>query len=126
MITRDAVIEGRLDSRDLANCANYLVDKGITLHSNSELIYFITQIAVHAIGEGVERTTQEARNYLASIGLDNMNRSGRGKQVLQKVLQTEALMLDDFSPDYGNKRITKKDLPDDEELRQIATNLFKE
>jgi hypothetical protein len=125
MITRDAVIEGRLDSRDLANCASFLTSKGIVLHSNSELIYFITQIAVHAIGSGVERSTQEAREYLASIGLDNMNRSGRGKRILQSVLQKENLMSDGFDPMYGSKRLTKGDLPDDEELKKIADNILK-
>lgn len=125
MITRDAVIEGRLDSRDLANCASFLTGKGIVLHSNSELLYFITQIAVHAIGGGVERSTQEARDYLASIGLDNMNRSGRGKRVLQSVLQTENLMADGFDPMYGSKRLTKGDLPDDEELKRIADDILK-
>jgi hypothetical protein len=100
LIQRDAIIEGRLDSRDLATCAEYLLGKGCSINSNSELMYLITQLAIFAIGETKERTTQEAREYLASIGLTNMNRSGKGKRTLQRVLQTENLTADGFDASY--------------------------
>ena len=103
-VQRDAIIEGRLDSRDLATCAEYLLDKGCVINSNSELMYLITQLAIFAIGETKERTTQEARDYLTSIGLTNLNRSGKGKRTLQRVLQGENLTADGFDAGYLNRK----------------------
>jgi len=103
-VQRDAIIEGRLDSRDLATCAEYLLDKGCVINSNSELMYLITQLAIFAIGVEKERTTQEARDYLTSIGLTNLNRSGKGKRTLQRVLQGENLSADGFDTGYLNRK----------------------
>lgn len=121
---RDVVIEGRLDSRDLATCARYMVDKGCPINSMSELMYFVTQLAVYAIGHNEFETTGEAREYMQSIGLGGLNRSGRGLRTLQKSLQQEDLKAEGFNPQYGARTQMKGKLSDTE-LENMARSAMK-
>jgi hypothetical protein len=107
---RDTVIEARLDSRDLATCARYLTDKNCPINSISELVHLSLQMAVYAIGHNEFETTQEARDYLQSIGLANLNHGNRGRNKLTRILQEETLSADGFSPNYGQARTTKADI----------------
>ena len=122
---RDVVIEGRLDSRDLATCAKYIVEKGCQINSNSELMYFVTQLAVYAIGKHEFETTSEARNYLQSIGLGGLNRSGRGVRTLQTALQNEDLQAEGFNPQYGAKQQTKVSMSQ-EDMDNLVRNAIKQ
>lgn len=124
---RDAVIEARLDSRDLATCAKHLTTTcGINISSNSELIWLISQLAVYAIGGNEFEEISEARAYLTSIGLDKLNRSGRNKATLQRALQVETLNADGFSLDHTRKTkssILPRDVNFDNLVRQAMEGL---
>lgn len=124
---RDVVIEARLDSKDLATCARFLTDSGASIGSNSELIWLITQLAVYSIGGCEFETTQDARDYMKSIGLINLNRSGRNKTILQRNLQREALSADGFNPNFGSNRVRKPDVDEKDwnELVVEAINKLK-
>ncbi len=115
---RDVVIEGRMSSIDLATCAKYLISIGIIPRSNSDLLNLSVQIAAFATKLDEFKTVADARKYLESIGINQLNRSGRGRLTANKAMQRETLIADGFSPDYGMKRTKKADISD-EEFRQM-------
>ena len=108
---KDALMESRLDSRDIATCAKYLVEHGATINSNSELLWLITQLAVYAIGHNEFETTQDARDYLSTLGITKLNRSGKNKETLHKALQKDTLKADGFDPNYVVRK-SKHMIPD--------------
>lgn len=115
---RDVVIEGRMSSIDLAICAKYLISIGMMPRSNSDLLHLSIQLAAYATKIEPDKTVAEARQYLESIGISQLNRSGRGRLVANRIMQEDTLKADGFSPDYGIKRTKKADISDDE-FRQM-------
>jgi hypothetical protein len=115
---RDVVIEGRMSSIDLATCAKYLISIGMMPRSNSDLLNLSVQMAAFATKLEAFKTVAEARQYLEEIGIRNLNRSGRGRLTANRAMQTETLIADGFSPDYGMKRTKKADISD-EEFKQM-------
>jgi hypothetical protein len=75
---KTAVIEARLDMRDLAACADFLVAQGIAPRSKSDLLYkIVATFAKSAIdNHAVQKyeMTAEALAHLQDLGLGSMNR----------------------------------------------------
>ena len=80
-----AVLEARVDVRDLANFAKFLVDSGEQVVSRSDLVWkafrSITE-SLKATSQPLFTTTEEAMEYMASLGIGSMNRPGRGSRAL--------------------------------------------
>jgi len=94
---KTAVIEGRLDMRDLATCADYLVHEGIAPQSKSDLLFkVVATFAQSAITHhGIRRyeSTSDALEQLQTLGLGVMNRAKGGRMAnaftLGKVIAQE-------------------------------------
>ena len=115
-------IEGKFDSREVARCARYLIGKGIMPRNNSDLLNLIVQLANYAIHDTEEFATfSDARAYLENTGIV-LNRSGRGKSIMHRVLQEETLAADGFDTGYGKRRLTMKDFGDIDSLVRDAVN----
>lgn len=74
---KTAVIEGRLDMRDIATCASFFLLRGMPATSRSDLLYkTVATFAEAAKKQGAESfdTTEEALGYLTNLGLGLMNR----------------------------------------------------
>ena len=79
--SRTAVVEARVDVRDLATFARFLVDSGDTIQSRSDLIWRAFRSIAETLASSGHHTytdTEEALAYLISLGLGSMNRKGRG------------------------------------------------
>ena len=79
--SKTAVIEARVDVRDLANFARFLIESGNTPTSRSDLVWkafrSITE-TLQMAGQKTFETTEEAHSYMISLGIGSMNRPGRG------------------------------------------------
>ena len=117
---RDVVIEGRMSSLDLAICAKYLVSIGMMPRSNSDLLNLSVQLAAYATKIEPFESVASAREYLESVGIRNLNRSGRGRLTANRAMQTETLIADGFDPNYGRKRMKKADISDEEFKQMVA------
>lgn len=82
---KTAVIEGRLDIRDVATCADFLISVGNRATSKSDLLYkvvtsFANSAAQHHEAKRFEYT-DDAVLFLEEVGLGSMNRAKiRGKR----------------------------------------------
>ena len=104
---KTAVIEGRLDMRDLAACAEFFINEGTPATSKSDLMYRIVatfaQSAVQHHNARKFESTEEAMNFLEDAGLGSMNRIKKGDKranafTLAKVIREEKKA--DTSVDY--------------------------
>lgn len=95
---KTAVIEGRVDMRDLATCADYFISQGIPAVNKSDLMYRVITTFAHAsLQQGAKKfeSTEEAMGFLFEIGLGPVNRvidkKGRraGNLTLSKALMEE-------------------------------------
>lgn len=96
---KTAVIEGRLDVRDLASCLDYFVMLGDPPTSKSNLMFkVLTTFAHAAMEQGAKKfeETEDALAYLFAMGLGPVNRTIRGKQAgsftLSKTVEQEKIM----------------------------------
>jgi len=122
---RDVVIEGRLSSMDLAICAKFLFNKGIIPRNNSDLLNLCVQMAAFATNSQAFASIMEARQYLTSIGLGNLNRGNKSRSIANRAMQEETLSADGFNPDYGRVKTTIKDVPSsDEDWQQQVQQAF--
>jgi hypothetical protein len=96
---RTAVVEARVDVRDLANFARFLVTSGDRIATRSDLIWrafrSITE-SLKVAGVPCFQSTEEAHSYMISLGIGTMNRLGRGGRAmnsftLSKVVERESL-----------------------------------
>jgi hypothetical protein len=74
---KTAVIEGRVDVRDLATCADYFIKQGIPATSKSDLMFKVLTTFAHASWEQGARKftgTEEAVGYMQEVGLGQVNR----------------------------------------------------
>jgi hypothetical protein len=74
---KTAVIEGRVDMRDLASCADYFIKQGMPAANKSDLMFrVLTTFAHAAVEQGARRfeSTEEALGYMFEIGLGPVNR----------------------------------------------------
>ena len=94
---KTAVIEGRLDMRDLATCADFFIQEESPAKSRSDLLYkivasFARSAATHH-GSREFSATEEAMSFLSSLGLGSMNRYKGGKAsnlfTLERVIREE-------------------------------------
>jgi hypothetical protein len=95
---KTAVIEGRVDMRALATCADFFIMQNIPAINKSDLMYrVLTTFANAARQQGAKTfdSTEEAMGYLFDIGLGPVNRvidrKGRraGNLTLSKTLMEE-------------------------------------
>jgi hypothetical protein len=95
---KTAVIEGRVDMRDLATCADYFITQEIPAVNKSDLMFRVITTFAHAASQQGARkfeSTEEAMGYLFEIGLGPVNRiidrKGRraGNLTLSKALMEE-------------------------------------
>jgi len=100
--SKTAVIEARVDIRDLANFARFIIDSGDHITSRSDLVWrafrSITE-SLRLAGQTIFDTTEEAHSYVIGLGLGSMNRSGRGGRpmnsfTLAKKIEHEAKSRD--------------------------------
>jgi hypothetical protein len=74
---KTAVIEGRVDARDLATCADYFIKQGMAPTSKSDLMFKVLTTFAHAsYQQGAKQfnTTEEAIGFLFNSGLGSVNR----------------------------------------------------
>lgn len=96
-MSKTAVIEGRIDMRDLATCADYMASIGLTATSRSDLMYkIVASFAKAAIEQGAQEftSTEEALSYLTMMGFKSVNRPKRPERMansftLSKVIAAE-------------------------------------
>lgn len=117
---RDVVIEGRLSSIDLANCAKYLISKNIIPRNNSDLLHLITQMASYSTKQEDILSVVDARAFLDSIGLGNLNRKDRNIRIAMRAMQDETLEADGFDKSYGMKKGPKNIDTSNEDWEQLA------
>jgi hypothetical protein len=95
---KTAVIEGRVDIRELATCADYFITQGIPALNKSDLMFrVLTTFAHAAMQQGAKRfeSTEEALGYMFEVGLGPVNRvidrKGRraGNFALSKAMMEE-------------------------------------
>ncbi len=84
-MSNTAVIEGRIDIRDLATCADYFMQQDIKLFNKSSLLRRIVITFAHAAetqGARHFESTEEALGFLFDAGLGPVNRivDSRGKR----------------------------------------------
>ena len=119
MENKTAVIEGRLDMRDLASCADFLILEKIAPFNKSDLLYKIVatfaKSAVEHHGVKQYTSTADALNHLQELGLGSMNRPKEGRAsnalTLHKAIESEK---GDTSEDYWTDLIKsgKVKMPD--------------
>ena len=89
-----AVLEARVDVRDLANFAKFLIESGEQVASRSDLVWkafrSITE-SLKADGQPLFTTTEEALEYMASLGIGSMNRPGRGSRPMNSFTLAKAV-----------------------------------
>jgi hypothetical protein len=96
-MSKTVVIEGRLDMRDLATCADYMIKSGISATSRSDLLYkVVASFAQAAIEQGALEfeSTESALAYLNMLGFKSLNRPKRPERMansftLSKVIGAE-------------------------------------
>lgn len=96
-MSKTVVIEGRLDMRDLATCADYMIKSGISATSRSDLLYkVVASFAQAAIEQGALEfdSTESALAYLNMLGFKSLNRPKRPERMansftLSKVIAAE-------------------------------------
>jgi hypothetical protein len=74
---KTAVIEGRVDVRDLATCADYFIKQGMPAENKSDLMFKVLTTFAHASWQQGARkfeTTEEALGFMFEIGLGPVNR----------------------------------------------------
>lgn len=85
---RTAVLEARVDVRDLANFAHYLLNHGEAIKSRSDIIWkafrSITETLKQDGGNRIFESTSDALEFMTSLGLGSMNRAGRGGRPLNQ------------------------------------------
>jgi len=99
-MNKTAVIEGRIDLRDLASCADYFIKQGMGAENKSDLLYKIVTTfarASQAQGSQVFTSTEEALGYMHDIGLGPVNRIKYKERranafTLSKVINAERAM----------------------------------
>ena len=122
---RDVVIESRLSSIDLANCAKYLISKNIIPRNNSDLLHLITQMASYSTKQEDILSVTDARAFLDSIGLGNLNRKDRNIRIAIRAMQEDTLEADGFDKAYGTKNGAKHGDEDWEQLAKQALGIDK-
>ena len=115
---KTAVVEGRVDVRDLATCADYFIQQGLPAQNKSDLMFrIITTFAHGSLAQGARRfeSTEEALGFMFEIGLGPVNRvvdkrSGRraNSWTLSNAIAEE------------NRADSHKQMPSDEEFREAA------
>jgi hypothetical protein len=96
---KTAVIEARVDMRDLATCVRWLIDGGVQLHSRSDAVWRIFRSMAETIktqGDYAYTSTEEALGYMTALQMGSWNRSGRsgrpmGATTLTKTIVAERL-----------------------------------
>ena len=99
-MSKTAVIEGRLDLRDLASCADYFVKNNMPATSRSDLLYKIVATfanAAQAQGSRAFTSTEDALAFMTSLNIGMMNRTKREGRLanaftLAKVIKSERSM----------------------------------
>ena len=89
---KSAVVEARVDVRQLATIAKGLLEHYRTIpRSKSELVRLGLEIAAGHVAHHTEpfESTIEALEYLNKLGLNKMNRSGRNARILMGQVQSE-------------------------------------
>jgi SpoVK/Ycf46/Vps4 family AAA+-type ATPase len=110
---KTAVIEGRLDVRDLATCADYFIMQGEPATSKSNLMSrVLTTFAFAASTQGARafEETEDALSYLFSVGLGPVNRMIRGKPAGQFSL---------------SKTVEKEKIHTEEDFQKLAREIMK-
>jgi len=80
MSEKTAVLEARVDMRDLASCANFFITSGQRPKTKSELVYMIlTSFSITAQKQGARefQSTEEAMGYMEEQGFGPVNRIKR-------------------------------------------------
>jgi len=127
----DFSIQVRGDSRTLAVLAEYFLKAGLPMACKSApaLVKECMELMRLMILEGKQiedyLSVEDARRYLESIGVSNLNPSGRNRQTYQRALLTERVLIGDLDPSYLRTRKSRQSLLDGKkermkELRQVA------
>jgi hypothetical protein len=103
---KTAVIEGRVDVRDLATCADYFLSQGMPATSKSDLMFKVLTTFAHASmqqGAKTFESTEDAVGYLYQIGLGSANRQkmGKGRQANHFTL-SKALLEEGKSGEFAD------------------------
>jgi hypothetical protein len=74
---KTAVVEGRVDVKDLATCADYFIKQNLAADTKSDLVYKIITTFAHAcVKQGATEfaSSEAALGYLFNAGLGPVNR----------------------------------------------------
>lgn len=125
---KTAVLEGRCDLRDLAACAYFMIEKGATPHTKSELFYLCVETLANAcVKSGGKRfdTNEEAHAYFLSIGLGPIVRNKGDRRMglidLSKAIEHER--KEGKEPDLEGKDEYDEELIRREKLLEILRGL---
>ena len=92
---KTAVVEARVDMRDLATCVKYLIDNGVRLNSRSDAIWRVFRTMAETIekqGDFVFDRTETALEFLTTLQMGSWNRMGRTGKPMGGVKLTQAVM----------------------------------
>jgi len=90
-----AVVEARVDIRDLASCAAYFINECRPPTSRSDLIWLCIRLLADSVQDKYPRmSTEEAHGYLSGLNLGSFHRKGRKGELrglvnLTKAIETE-------------------------------------
>jgi hypothetical protein len=99
MEQKTVVIEARVDARDLAACAAFLIREGSRPTSRSDLVWRCIKTLAQSIPPELWfETTEEAYGYLISLGLGSMNRNRSNLPTLSKVIARERALETSSTP----------------------------
>ena len=116
-----AVVEARVDIRDLASCAAYFVNECRPPASRSDLIWLCIRLLADSVQDKYPRmSTEEAHGYLSGLNLGSFHRKGRRGELrgfinLTKAIETERIVE---SSEDEIKRIIKETM---ERMKQGTT-----
>ncbi len=129
IMSNTAVIEGRIDVRDLATCADYFMKQGMTAMNKSSLLrQVVTVFADAAASQGAKafETTEEALGFLFNIGLGPVNRviDNRGKRAgsftLAQTIRTER--GSEVFADLAREAVRRMDSNNDSSFRDLGVD----
>jgi len=107
---KTAVVQARVDYVTVASLHRFLVEKGLTPQSRSDLIWKTTELLAASLeGSGQMRrfgTLGEAQEYMSRAGVGELN-VGRGpRRALIRAAQSEAILAEGLNPEYlANLRV---------------------
>lgn len=94
---KTAVVEARVDMRDLATCVRWLIDGGVQLHSRSDAVWRIFRSMAETIkvqGDYAYTSTEEALEYMTALQMGSWNRAGRSGRPMGAMSLTKTIVAE--------------------------------